>query len=64
MGTLRRRIVDIGEEVAPRGRITRLRLRLSIDLLVTLGLAALALASAGAYQLVVHGRIGRRSSWL
>ena len=63
MGTLGRRVVVIGEEAVPRGRVTRLRLRLSIDLLVTLAVAALALGSSAAYQLLVHRRPGRRSSW-
>lgn len=62
MGTLRRRIVFIGEEVAPRGRVRRLQVRTSIDLLLTLGLAALALGSSAAYQILVLRRPGRRSS--
>ena len=63
MGTLRH-LLFLGEEAAPRGRITRLRIRISVDVLITLALAALALASATAYQLLVHRRLGRRTSWL
>jgi len=62
MGTLRRRLVTIGESAAPRGRVRRLQLRVSIDLLITLALAALALASSAAYQVLVVRRPGRRSS--
>jgi hypothetical protein len=64
MGTLRRHIRVIGEEAAPRGRIMRMQLRVSVDLLITLAVASLALAAAAAYQLLVHRRLGRRSSWL
>jgi hypothetical protein len=63
MGILRRRIVVIGQEAAPRGRIMRMQLRISVDLLITLAVAGFALASATAYQLLVHRRPGRRS-WL
>jgi hypothetical protein len=64
MGSLRRRLVFIGEEAAPRGRVTRMRLRVTVDLLITLVLAAIAVASATAYQLIVNRKPGRRSSWL
>jgi len=63
MGTLRR-LLFLGEEAVPRGSITRLRLRLSVDLLSTLALAALALAATAAYQVLVHRRPGGRASWL
>jgi hypothetical protein len=64
MGTLRQRLVKLGDQAAPRGRILRMQLRMSMDLLITIAIAVAALASATAYQLLVHRRPGRRSSWL
>jgi hypothetical protein len=64
MGTLRQRIVALGDQAAPRGRILQMQLRISMELLITLAIAVSALASATAYQLLVHRRPGRRSSWL
>jgi len=62
MGTLRKRIVTLGESAAPRGRVRRMQLRMSVDVLATLALATLALALSAAYQVIVAWRPGRRSS--
>jgi hypothetical protein len=62
MGSVRRRVVTIGEAVTPRGRVRRLRWRVSFDHLVTLALAAAALGSSAAYQVLVLRRPGRRRS--
>lgn len=51
----------MGEAAVPRGHVRRLQLRVSIDLLITLALAAVALASSAAYQVLVVRRLGRRS---
>jgi hypothetical protein len=61
MASLRHRIVTLGEAAAPNGRMTRLRLGVSIDLLVTLALAAAAVALTVAYQVLARGS-GRRPS--
>jgi hypothetical protein len=61
MGSIRR-VVGMGTAAVPRGRVRRLQLRVSIDLLITLALAAVALASSAAYQVLVARRPGRRSA--
>jgi hypothetical protein len=61
MASLRHRIVALGGAVAPSGRMTRLRLRVSADVLVTLALATAAVAASVAYQVLVR-RSGRRPS--
>lgn len=60
MGSVRRRVVTIGEAAVPRGRVRRLQMRVSVDLLITLALAAVALASSAAYQVLLARRPGRR----
>jgi hypothetical protein len=59
MGSVRRRVVTIGDAAVPRGRVRRLQWRVSVDLLVTLALAAVALGSSAAYQVLVVRRPGR-----
>jgi hypothetical protein len=62
MGSMRRRVVGMGTAAVPRGHIRRLQVRVSIDLLITLALAGVALASSAVYQVLVARRPGRRSA--
>jgi hypothetical protein len=51
-GRLRRSIVRASEAGAPRGRVVRLRLRMTVDLLITLAMVAFAVVSSTAYQVM------------
>lgn len=51
-GRLRRSIVRASEAGAPRGRVVRLRLRMTFDLLITLAMVAFAVVSSTAYQVM------------
>lgn len=51
-GRLRRSLGAAAEASAPRGRVLRLRLRVTLDLLVTLAMVTFAAVATTAYQVV------------
>ena len=57
-GRFRRSLSAAAEASAPRGRVFRLQVRVTVDLIVTLVMVALAVISATAYQ-VIRWRSGR-----
>ena len=59
MSALRTIISAVAESMTPDGTLARIRLRTTLDVLVTLALAVLAIGLAVGYQLV--GRWARRS---
>ncbi len=61
MTRIRRTLVATGEAAAPRGRVWRLQARMTLDLLLTLAVMALAAVSTIGYQAIRWwaGRSGR-----
>jgi hypothetical protein len=51
-GRLRRSIVRASEAGAPRGKVVRLRMRMTFDLLITLAMVTFAVVSSTAYQVM------------
>jgi hypothetical protein len=62
MRRLRRLGMDIARAEAPLGRVLRLRVKLTVDNLITLAIALFAVVTSTAYQAIRWrtGRTGRR----
>jgi hypothetical protein len=58
MGSLRQRLVLLGGDAAPRGRLRWLQMRTSAEVLMTIALGLAALAMSVGYQVLVHRRPG------
>ncbi len=52
MGKLRRTLLTTTEAAAPRGKLLRLQMRVTLDTVITLAIAAFALVSSLSYQVV------------
>ena len=62
MSALRTVFSALADSMTPDGTMTRMRLRTSIDMLVTLVVTVLAVVLAVGYQLI--GRWARRAGWV
>jgi hypothetical protein len=51
-GRLRRSVVRASEAGAPRGKVVRLQMRMTLDLLITLAMVTFAVVSSTAYQVM------------
>lgn len=51
-GRLGRSLVRAGEDAAPRGRVVRMQLRVTLDTLITLAIVAFAVVTSTAYQVM------------
>ncbi|HZW01015.1 MAG TPA: hypothetical protein VFF55_05530 [Candidatus Deferrimicrobium sp.] len=58
MGKMKRTVLSTSEAAAPRGRIMRLQVRMTVENLVTAGFVAFAVAASLGYQLA-RWRAGR-----
>jgi len=58
MGKLKRTLLSTSEAAAPRGRILRIQVRMTVENLITAGFVAFAVATSLGYQLA-RWRAGR-----